>query len=223
MVFIEPSSGLWKTMNINNWSDAEVNRAEGSWGKTIHPHSRDMFDFAIEGCQTWLDLGCGFGRFLNYLINSRNKDDLNYIGYDSSPSMIERIKENFPNFAHRVFHHNITDPLINKQQSIVCSAVLVHLPMKDQDKVLSNILAINPRKVSFDINSPDEPNIHKRPYFENVLKGAEGGFRMTWQSHYVMTAKVLDLFKGYKLTTKFYVVNKTRKKVLYLLEKEGVV
>jgi hypothetical protein len=95
--------------------------------------------------------------------------------------------------------------------------------MKAQDKVLSNMLAINPRKISFDINSPEESNIYKRPYFENVIKGAEGAFRMTWQSHYVMTAKVLNLFKGYKLTTKFYVVNKTRKKVLYLLEKEGVV
>jgi SAM-dependent methyltransferase len=222
MVFITLLSGLLKTMSINQWSKPEVDRAEGSWGKIVHPYSKDMFDFAIADCNNWLDLGCGFGRFLNYLINSKAKDDLNYIGYDSSHDMIERIKLNFPDFAHRVFQHDITKPIVNNQQSIVCSAVFIHLSMKEQDMVLSNILATNPLKVSFDINSPEESTVQKQPYFETRIKGAEGAFRMTWQSHYVMTAKILDKFSGYKLTTKFYVVNKTSKKVLYLLEKVGV-
>lgn len=206
-------------LQLNNWSLAEVNRAESTWGKKVPPYSKDMFDFAIEGCNTWLDLGCGFGRFLNYLTNF--KELPNYIGYDGSADMIARLSENHPVYSSRVFRRDITEPITNHQDSIVCSAVLIHLPKESQLKILQNVKTSGPRKFAFDINSPEEETLSRRPYFETKIKCSEGLFRMTWQSHYEMTKHILGLFTDYQLTQRFYTVNKTRKKVLYMLERKA--
>ena len=203
--------------NLNTWSKAEVDRAESTWGQIVPPYSKALFDFAIKDCHSWLDLGCGFGRFLNYLTNLKELPD--YIGYDSSADMIARVSERFSEYSSRVFKRDITAPINNSQNSIICSAVLIHLSKIEQDKILSNVKAINPVKFAFDINSPEESSIPKRPYFETRIKGSESPFRMTWQSHYDMTRQVLSTFPNYKLTQEFYTVNKTRKKVLYMLER----
>lgn len=209
-------------MDLNNWSKAEVDRAESSWGQKIHPYSKKMFDFLIKDCKSWLDLGCGFGRFLNYLINSVDDLDVNYIGYDSSQDMLDRIRQRFPDFAHRTFLHNITDPIVNKQEAILCSAVLIHITLADQNKVLNNILAAKPKKIAFDINSPDEKYISEvGDHFERKIKCSEGLFRMTWQSHYAMTKKVQDMFKNYNYTIDFFNLQQNRHKVIYLLEKKS--
>lgn len=209
-------------MKLNNWTEKEVDRAESTWGQKVHPYSKEMFDFLIKDSRSWLDLGCGFGRFLNYLINSTDDLDINYIGYDSSPDMIARIQKNFPDFSHRTFLHNITDPIVNKQEAILCSAVLIHITLEDQQKVLNNILDARPKKIAFDINSPDEKYINEvGEHFERKIKCSEGLFRMTWQSHYKMTIKVQKMFKDYNYTIKFFPLQQRRSKVIYMLEKKS--
>ena len=205
--------------SVNNWSEAEVNRAESTWGYKTPQYTLDMFNFLTYGPTSWLDLGCGFGRFLDYLLPSSYEAD--YIGYDSSSAMIQRISERFPHYSSRIFLHKITDPINVNQQAILCSAVLIHITLEDQDKVLNNIKQANPLKAAFDINSPGE-NWLKRPenhHFERFIKGAEGAFRMTWQSHYDFTWKILNLFPNYHLTTKYYDLKQSRNKVIYLLER----
>lgn len=206
-------------MSPNNWNAAEVNRAENSWGKITPPYSVDMFNFVIKGSKSWLDLGCGFGRFLNYLLDSQ--EDPDYIGYDASVDMVKRIREKFPVYSSKIFQHNITEPIVNHQDAIICSAVLIHITKEDQLKVLNNIKASKPNKIAFDINSPEEAYIAKGGKdFENFIKGSDGTFRMTWQSHYGMTQQVISIFTNYDLTTKFYIVNKNRYKVVYMLERK---
>jgi trans-aconitate methyltransferase len=195
----------------------EVNRAESTWGQKTPPYTLDMFNFAITQCNSWLDLGCGFGRFLSYLTSGI--EDPDYIGYDSSDSMLERVKENFPHFSPRIFNHPITNPITNIQESIICSAVFIHITLEDQQKVLNNILKANPKRFTFDINSPAESTIIKTPHFERFVRGAEGAFRMTWQSHYEMTRKILSMFKSYSLSVKFYTINTNRIKAVYMLER----
>lgn len=209
-------------MSLNVWNEAEVDRAENSWGQKIHPYTKDMFDFAIEGMSSWVDLGCGFGRFLNYLINSVDEPD--YRGYDSSTDMCNRIKENFPAYSPRIFPKQINTPIRVDADSWICSAVLIHITLEDQQKVLNNILSNKPKKIAFDINSPSEhwlsnpENVH----FERHIRGAQGAFRMTWQSHYEFTKKIIKMFSAYSLTVKFYSLNfkPVRYKVLYLLERK---
>jgi trans-aconitate methyltransferase len=205
-------------MNTNNWNEAEVNRAERTWGHKTPQYTIDMFEFATTDCKSWLDLGCGFGRFLRYLDQAIPEPD--YIGYDSSADMVKRIQENFPAYSPRVFKHDITSPINNAQESIICSAVLIHITLKDQDKVLNNIKDVSPKLITFDINCPSEQWLLKSDHFERFIKGCEGTFRMTWQSHYVMTRKILKMFSNYHLTTKFYDVHTNRHKVVYMLRRK---
>ena len=206
-------------MKTNNWNKAEVKRAERTWGHKTPQYTLDMFDFAIKDNTSWLDLGCGFGRFLEYLDNIFPDPD--YIGYDSSADMVERVQERLRAYAPRIFKHDITTPINNPQMSVICSAVLIHITLEDQDKVLKNIKEINPKSITFDINSPSEKWLLKGEHFERFVKGTESSFRMTWQSHYVMTRKVLALFNNYDLTTKFYDVQTNRHKVVYMLKRKN--
>jgi ubiquinone/menaquinone biosynthesis C-methylase UbiE len=211
---------------LNDWNEREVKRAETTWGDSSHQYSKDMFNFTICSGQSYLDLGCGFGRFLQFLNN--NKDEPNYIGYDSSGSMIERIRERFPEYTISTFLRNITDPINHPQESIILSAILIHLTTEDQQKILTNILALRPlpKAITFDINSPCEVEIDRlknkqTDHFERVIKTTKDGsstFRMTWQSHYEMTRNILKGFKSYNLTTKFYDLANNRHKVVYMLE-----
>lgn len=204
-------------MQINTWDKQEVDHAERVWGGNTPDYISDMFDFAISSAKSWLDLGCGFGRFLKYLDD--RVEDPDYIGYDSSPDMLTRIKENFPHYSPRVFLHNVTDPIVNDQESIICCAVLIHLNSVDQEKILNNIKKSNPKLITFDINSPAEKGMKWDAYFERQIRGSKNPFRMTWQSHYAMTRKVLQMFNNYKLTVKYYQLSGGRKRVVYFLEK----
>jgi trans-aconitate methyltransferase len=208
--------------NLNNWDEVETLRAESKWGHKIPPYTKDMFDFAIGAgnpeIKSWLDLGCGFGRFLEYLESKVEEPD--YVGYDSSVDMINRINKRFPAYSPRVFCRDITKPINNPHSSIICAAVLIHLLIKDQSKILKNVFDKNPKRFVFDINSPSELWLKKgQSHFENHIRGTRNAFRMTWQSHYEMTKQVLAIFKRYRLSIKFYVVQHNRFKVIYRLEK----
>lgn len=203
---------------LNNWNTSEVKRAESLWGHKTPQYTLDMFDFITTGVDSWLDLGCGFGRFLEYLLLEVDEPD--YIGYDSSQPMIDRISERFPSYLPRVFCRSITTPINHQQKSIICSAVLIHITLKEQQALLQNLSNSNAERITFDINSPSEQWLSKgKGHFERHIKGSEGAFRMTWQSHYLMTKKVFDLFPTYSINIKFYKLHSNRHKVAYFLEK----
>jgi len=206
-------------MQLNNWNKEEVDRAETIWGGKVPPYIDDMFEFAVKGMSSWLDLGCGFGRFLNYLTDCTTDPD--YIGYDSSPAMCKRIKDKFPHYSPRIFQRPITTKFSVNQDSIICSAVLIHITLKEQDQVLSAIKTANPKKATFDINSPSEQWLLSGKHFERRVKGENNVFRMTWQSHYIFTRKVIKLFTNHSITTKYYPLkfNPTRYRVCYFLER----
>lgn len=205
-------------MTINDWNDQQVKRAENTWGHKTPAYTIDMFEAAIAGYSSWLDLGCGFGRFFEYLSNRR--DDPNYYGYDSSQPMIDRIRERFPTYYARFFPHNITDPINVRAEVIIASAVLIHITLKEQHKVLTNIsnAPLPAQAIILDINSPNEKYLERSDHFERIISP---GFRMTWQSHYVMTKKLLSMFPTYDLTMKTYPLHANRHKVIYILERRG--
>ena len=214
---------------LNDWNEREVKRAETTWGDTFPAYTLDMFNFALSSGKSFLDLGCGFGRFLQFLTDE-NVEEPDYIGYDSSDSMIKRITSKFPDYLIRCFLKPITDPITHPQEVVICSAVFIHIKLEDQQKILTNILNLKPlpKAITFDINSPSEQEIDnlkikQSESFERILKTTKDGkstFRMTWQSHYLMTEKLLKQFTAYNLTTKFYDLHTNRHKVVYLLEKK---
>lgn len=215
---------------LNDWNDREVKRAETTWGHKFPQYTEDMYDFALANGKSFLDLGCGFGRFLQWL--TKRRDDPDYIGYDSSPSMLNRILERYPEYILQIFNHNVTDRITHFQDVVVSSAVFVHITLDDQQKILSNILKLNPlpKAITFDINSPSEHEINRLKikqsiHYERQIKTTKDGsstFRMTWQSHHAMTACLLNKFIDYNLTTKFYDLRSGQHKVVYMLIRKGV-
>ena len=213
---------------LNDWNEEEATRAETIWGDSLHPYTRDMFNFAICSGQSYLDLACGFGRFLKFL--DRNVDEPNYIGYDSSNAMLARLRASFPDYAITTFNRSITDPISHPQESIIASAVFIHLTLEDQQKILTNISNLHPlpRSITFDINSPceseiDRLKIKRTNHYSRTIKTTKDGtstFRMTWQSHHEMTRNLLKTFPLYNLTTKFYDLRINSHKVVYMLEKK---
>ena len=214
---------------LNDWNEKEVKRAERTWGHTFPIYTLDMFNFALASGASFLDLGCGFGRFLQFL--NENSEEPDYVGYDSSEAMISRISKRFPDFLTRVFHKDITATITHPQEVVVSSAIFIHLTLKEQQSILDNILALKPqpKAITFDINCPNESKLgclknKQTESFERRIKitrGGETAFRMTWQSHYSMTEKVLKQFPKYNLTTKFYDLRQGRHKVVYMLSKRS--
>lgn len=189
-----------------------------------------MFNFLTENCKSFLDLGCGFGRFLHFL--NDELEDPDYIGYDSSDSMIQRIKERFPEYFPRFFLRDVTSPITHPQEGVLISAVLVHLARICQDTILENLKKINPKPlaITFDINSPpeveiDRLKIKRTDHFERYIKTTNQGtshFRMTWQDHSVITSYLIRNFPDYHITVKFYDLKQRRNKVVYFLLKKGI-
>lgn len=200
-------------MALNDWNTEEVRKAESRWGEKLPPYILDMFDFVISRNSSILDLGCGFGRFLEYLL--MHNEEADYIGYDSSPAMINRITERFPFYSARIFNHNLTDPITHSQSIIICSAVFIHTTLEDQETILKNIKSTSPDAFTFDINCPSEQWLLKGDHFERQ----NAGFRMTWQSHYSMTRKLARLFPTHKLTMSLYPLPDNRHRAVYQLTK----
>lgn len=215
---------------LNDWNEREVKRAETTWGHKFPKYTEDMYDFALSNGNSYLDLGCGFGRFLQWL--KVKSSEPNYIGYDSSPSMLNRILERFPEYSLQLFNRNVTDRITHIQDMIVSSAVFVHLTPDNQQTILSNILRLNPspKAITFDINSPSEREIDRlkikqSTHYERQIKTTKDGsstFRMTWQSHHAMTRCLITKFKDYNLTTKFYDLRAGQHKVIYMMKRKGL-
>lgn len=206
-------------MALNVWSEIEVKRAERIWGQSRPEFLLSMYRFIIDDkIDSVLDLGCGFGRFAEYIRGLPIPPT--YTGYDSSPDMISRLVGRFPEYTDKVHLRQITSPFIHTSDGIICAAVLIHLPITAQDLILQNVFENRPSKFTFDINSPSEFWLRKNDSFEKVIKGTEHTFRMTWQSHYDMTRKIMGMFLGYSLKIEFYKLDGNRHKVIYKLEKE---
>ena len=102
-------------------------------------------------------------------------------------------------------------------------------PKEFERKILKNLSVIRPlpAAIVFDINCPTEVQIDRLnnkqtddfERFITVTPGSPVKFRMTWQSHYVMTKKLLRVFSAYDLSIKFYDLKQQRHKVLYFLER----
>ena len=177
-------------MKVNDWNSQQVSRAETTWGHKFPLYTKSLFDAAIDNCvlPSFLDLGCGFGRFLQYLTEHIPHQMFKYTGYDSSSSMIQRISERFPQFKNCVFERSLTDPIIHQVNSIIASAVFIHLPLEDQATILYNIRKMDelPNFIGFDINCPSESFLSKQPpdftHYERIISLDSQPFRMTWQS-----------------------------------------
>ena len=199
---------------LNDWNAEYVNKAESSWGKKRPKYTLDMFNFAIKSGTSWLDLGCGFGRFLKFLLESIEYPD--YIGCDSSKHMIKRMNDLHPDYFLRVFHRDITTYIPPVKEVVVSSAVFIHLNKADQVKILNNILKMDrkPKAITFDINclKSGRGNYSK----ETITKG---NFLMHFQSPESMLDYLKKHFHEYSIKSKNYTVRKGIFKVVFFMNR----
>jgi cyclopropane fatty-acyl-phospholipid synthase-like methyltransferase len=203
-----------KAAKVNDWNEFQANRQQGMWGKRYTNYICDLYDFAIEGGNSWLDLGCGFGRFLKYLLERRPEAD--YVGYDSSIHMLNKLKESFPGYSPRVSLRDITQPITFQAESVVCCSVFIHLDQASQSKILDNLasLSVYTKSIAFDIYALQEGD--KKDFVERFSKH---NFRMTYQSHHVMTEIVRRRFPDFDITTSFFTFSNNQCRVNYKLSR----
>lgn len=204
---------------INVWDAEQVSRAERVWGRKFPPYTREMFNFATTDAKSWLDLGCGFGRFLEFLLTKF--DEPNYIAYDSSKDMVNRMNTKFPEFLGRVFVKDITSPITHNQESIVCSAVFIHLTEKEQLKVLKNLrdMTRKPKSIVFDINCYEMSRYAARSYFREEI--SKYNFRLTYQSPNETLKLLNSLFHDYSIKVKKYRMPKRVFKTVFLMTRDN--
>lgn len=148
---------------INDWNPKVVARLEKDWNKRKHSYSSEVFALTNSYGNSFLDIGCGYGRFYDFLVEERSSKTFSYIGYDSSEAMITRARAKHPDITHNFYLYDITKPFKTDVEVILCNGVLIHLLPEDQKRVLSNmnrclckiiILTIQTSKKSSRIEKP---------------------------------------------------------------------
>ena len=130
---------------LNYWDNNVVKKLETDWNRLSDKGMEHMFSLAEGLGDSFIDLGCGYGRFLEFL--KKNHTDLEYFGYDSSISMITLAMQRNPGYSFSVA--DITAPLyqwmlVNHYVDVVvCNEVLIHLPIVQQPFLLRNIGRVN--------------------------------------------------------------------------------
>ena len=143
-------------MEPNVWSSEVVEKAIQQWGKPSSPWTLTAFSSASEG-EVVVDLGCGFGRFYEWLTKN-TESPLYYVGVDKSEWMVRKCRQLYgADEMHEFFVHDLMEPLsfieVPEVCSLLCNSVLIHLPLEEQDVVLSNLADARPGKLTLDIES----------------------------------------------------------------------
>lgn len=199
-------------MPMNNWDESAVQRAINRWGDKYPDYLLCAYQYACGHGKNYLDIGCGFGRFLNYLMWHK-KEDYDYIGYDSSEVMLEKIKEKIDSIDHAtVYSKDITQPFAHIADFIMCNAVLIHLSPDDQVKVLRNIASAKPKHAVFDFNIENRKN-----NIEKTSQLAGQSFRMTWNSKAWCLSQVKRIFKGASIEMKSYRLKGNKYKIFFYI------
>lgn len=98
--------------------------------KEIWPEARRLAEEVKDG-DSVLDAGCGNGRLLEAWPNK----EINYLGFDSSSSLVELAKKNYPSRCFMVGDILAMDSLTRldkeKFDHIFCLAVLPHIPGRE--------------------------------------------------------------------------------------------
>jgi 2-polyprenyl-3-methyl-5-hydroxy-6-metoxy-1,4-benzoquinol methylase len=100
----------------------------------------DTYDYFINSISKnnakILEIGCGPGNITKYLLSKR--PDLDILGTDIAPNMIELAKKNNPSANFRILDCRQIDDLTTKYDGIICGFCLPYLSYTDSIKLISN-------------------------------------------------------------------------------------
>lgn len=152
----------------NNWNEVVVNRLERDWNKTKKQGVYETFSIAGSRGSSFLDIGCGTGRFYNFIYKFCDE----YVGYDSSEAMIQKARSKYPDGNFILY--DITTPFKHDAEVILCNEVFIHLLPELQIKVLDNINKCSANTIIITIQTSISPKIEKvgleKEVFFNVVQ-----------------------------------------------------
>lgn len=173
-----------------------------------------------------LDLGCGNGRFLEFLNNKNTQFD-SYLGIDNSADFINKNKLKFSNakFEERDILNQI-DEITNKYDLVVIFGVSHHIPYEEYRKEwfqkIKNLISKNGTLVisfwEFDIKKADQkfsPKIYK-PQKGDYFLGWKDDFSQHRFCHYYDEKElqnIISIFQGFEVSEIF---SKDKNKYLIL-------
>ena len=146
---------------MNKWSKKIVDILERNWEGRNQSTALKAFAMAADSGSSFLDLGCGYGRFYDYLKRNMKKQ-FRYTGYDSSSAMIKKAIAKYPEAEKRFILRDVTKRFQNNAAVIMCHDLFFHLRLKDQEKILSSINISSAKTVIITIQITNrEPVIEK--------------------------------------------------------------
>ena len=184
------------------WDEERVKFYIETWGPPNAPkkwqdHDRMEIPVTLLKGETVLDVGCGLGH-LYYALKGKVTE---YLGIDSSPHMLEKAREYFPeaDFRHGDIHDLSPFPQADTVYSV---SLLIHLPSIEEpiqqlwDKTLKRCVILIPMGLRKKIEEPEPGLLYHQVSSWNlkkILKSLEGIERikkMHWvKRHYFV---VLD-------------------------------
>ena len=188
---------------LNDWNENYVQKAWKQWG--VNYGTRwwvKEATKAINAGDSFLDIGCGFGRFYRFLCAKKLK--ITYMGYDNSEAMLMY----HPAFS-KVMMHDIIEPFRHHADVIVCFAVFIHLDESAQNHVLKNIKDHTCHTAFFDMHLTDKPNYERN----------HNGFRMMYNNEKHLMEKLQMLFSGRVLSFTDYQIGKRIHKRVFRVTK----
>lgn len=166
-----------------------------------------------------LDLGCGNGRLLKVLKES--KSSIEYTGIDFSNKLIEQAKKDFPNYIFRVEDMNNLDFEENSFDMIFMIASFHHLETKKERlELLKKINKwLKPGGYLFMTNW----NLFQKKYFKFLFKNifkkkAWNDFFIPWQTYSKSGEKLWRFYHSFTRKELEYLLKKTK----FKLEPKGV-
>jgi len=188
---------------LNLWSDKVVSRLEHDWNSKNQPGVEETFSMTARLGNSFLDVGCGYGRFYAFLLEKGDK--FSYIGYDSSEAMIDKAEAMYNNSDCFILH-DVTKPFIHSMDVVLCNELFIHLLPEVQEKVLGNINSTKSKAIVISIQIKDDKDIIE----EHPLEGES--FINVIQNESTFIKTIADSIQGirsisihrYKLNRKVY-------------------
>lgn len=130
----------------NKWGETFINE---SWQHKIFPQHKSILNFVKnENPENILEIGCGFGRNINYLINNGINPG-SITGIDISESMIDSARSFLKNNKIKL---KVADVILlpfkeNSFDFVLSYSVLMHISKEKLDKALSEIIRVAKKNI----------------------------------------------------------------------------
>lgn len=145
-------------MTTNVWTKKVANRLNEDWSSRKDSKAFDTFELACSLGNDFLDVGCGTGRFKDFIEKTHPEKTSKYIGLDSSEAMLKIAKDKYPN--EKFFVCDITKPYCWKADIVLCCEVLIHQNLEQQYDTLKNIMKAARKHIVLTTQCSDTPRIH---------------------------------------------------------------